>query len=339
VFSIPWHRPTPRRRFVVLRVEELESRTTPSVNPLSASDSFYSYDPFSRTLTVTGTAPQTLFGFSQSATADATGLHTVYSLNMNGNFQQVTNTDVATIIVNGQGAFNTAGIITNDTYVGTDGLRHETAESVSIGNGGGTVQKLDAQGNATPFITLTGFQTIYATAGHADQGFLLCTPGRNNTFVGAGGYAYMLSGANFYYISGALYVYSFALSPGMDFAYQYDGSGPSAFVVNGQANSFMLGTDRGQSFFNEGVGYSIHSDAIAQHAGDTAFFYDGPTDDSFAGFTLQASIVFNFTGEQRSILTASYFSQVFAFSTHGGFDVAAVYDAQVNHQTGFIPRT
>jgi hypothetical protein len=336
MFSISWLRSSPRtarpvQRSAILRVEELEIRNTPS--------GIFSYDPVTRTLVVTGTDPQTLFGFSQSTTATASGPFTIYTMTMDGTFQQVNSAQVGTIIVNGQGAFNTAGIITNDTFFGTDGLIHETAEVVSVGNGGGTVEKLDAQGNATPFMTLNGFQTIFVTAGHADQGFLLCTPGQSNTFVGAGSYAYMVTGSNFYYITGAQFVYSFALNPAIDSAFQYDGSGASAFVVNGLANSFMLGTDHGQSFFNEGVGYSMHNEGIAQHPGDTAFFYDSSGDDAFVGNTLQSEVIYNYSGPQSSTITASLFSQVFAFSEHGGADIAHIFNAQVNHVVGFVVLT
>ena len=105
MFSISWLRSSPRtarpvQRSAILRVEELEIRNTPS--------GIFSSDPVTRTLVVTGTDPQTLFGFSQSTTATAGGPFTIYTMTMDGTFQQVNSAQVGTIIVNGQGAFNTA---------------------------------------------------------------------------------------------------------------------------------------------------------------------------------------------------------------------------------------
>ena len=45
--------------------------------------------------------------------------------------------------------------------------------------------------------------------------------------------------------------------------------------MSGTAFSFMLGTDNGQPFFNEAVGFPKNY-GIAQHAGDLAIYFDSP---------------------------------------------------------------
>src|SRR5207237_4989714 len=199
-------------------------------------------------------------------------------------------------------------------------------------NNGGRVQRLDASGNATDFVTLTGFESVFANASAADQGFIDATAGVKNVFVGAGGYAYMNTGDHaerFYYLKGAQYVYSYALSA-LDYAYQYDGSGPSAFTVSGTAYSLMLGTDGGKQFFNEAVGF-VFNEGIAQHpAQDVAYFYDSAGDDALTGFSQYTSLT-SADGSFQENNIAAYFSQVYAFSFVGGNDTATIYDAAVNH--------
>src|SRR5205085_9098943 len=87
----------------------------------------------------------------------------------------------------------------------------------------------------------------------------------------------------------ARYVYSYALGSA-DFAYHYDGAGPSAYVVSGTAYSLMTGTDGGASFFNEAVGF-VFNEGIAQHpALATAYFYDSPANDVFTGYAVYSSL-------------------------------------------------
>src|SRR5205085_6343672 len=142
-----------------------------------------------KTLTITGTLAQNGFAFSQASTQDAGGaLHTRYTFNLNGNGATYPDTSVAKVVVSAAGGPNSASLTTSDTYTGNDGQNHETAEAVTIGNRGGKVQKLDANGNAADFMTLTGFQVAFAVAGAGDEGFIVCTPSVKNVFVGAGGY-------------------------------------------------------------------------------------------------------------------------------------------------------
>ena len=143
----------------------------------------------------------------------------------------------------------------------------------------------------------------------------------------------MNTGASFYYLKGARYVYSYALSSA-DFAYQYDGSGPTAYVVSGTAYSFMQGTDAGHSFFNEAVGYAFN-EGIAQHPNqDVAYFYDSAGSDALVGYTLYTSMTSK-SGNFAENDIAVYFTQIYAFSFVGGSDSAAIYDTGVNHVFGF----
>jgi len=224
-------------------------------------------------------------------------------------------------------------LLTNDTYTAPGGQTLETTEAVTVGNGGGRVQTFDPKGNVQDFVTLSGFQTVYAVAGSADEGFIAGTPGIANVFVGAGNYAYMNSGPAFYYLAGAKYVYSYALS-GADFAYEYDGSGPSAYVASGTAYAMMLGTDHGRSFFNEGVGFTA-TEGIASHPNqDVAYFYDSPGSDTFTGYAQYASLTS--AGQNDA---AVYFAQIYAYSFVGGTDVAYNYAPAVNHVYYLDPTT
>ena len=173
----------------------------------------------------------------------------------------------------------------------------------------------------------TNIIQVYGTAGVA------------NTFVSAGSYAYMNSGNAFYYISGAKYVYGYAAN-NTDVAYHYDGSGASALVMSGVQYSFMEGTDHGASFFNEAVGFKT-TYGIAQHAGqDTAIFYDSPMDDVFAGYTDYSYLYADSAdGSLAYFDKATGFAQVYAYAFVGGTDYAYVYDANVNHTSGFIVLT
>src|SRR5205085_8807843 len=121
--------------------------------------------------------------------------------------------------------------------------------------------------------------------GLADTALMFDHPGRN-VFVSAGHYAYMYGPNYFHYVTGPKYVYAYSLNSDDDFAYHYDGSGPSVYVVSGSAYSFMLGTDQGQSFFNEAVGFNT-THGLAQHPSqDVAYFYDSAISDVFVGYSL-----------------------------------------------------
>src|SRR5205085_11217229 len=136
------------------------------------------------------------------------------------------------------------------------------------------------------------------------------------------------------YLQGAKYVYSYALSTTLDYAYHYDGSGASVYVVSGIAYSLSLGSDKGRSFFNEGVGFRFN-EGIATHASqDVAYFYDSPGNDNFVGYSQYTSMTSG-DGSFAENDIAAYFTTIYAYSFVGGSDTASVYDTNVNHVLGF----
>jgi hypothetical protein len=297
----------------------------------------FSYDPSSKVLTITGGAAPNTFSLMQSTTQDAAGvLHTTFTFNLNGSSVSYTDAQLSRVVVSAPGSGNTATLTTSDRYVGNDNQVHETVEEVILGGGAGQLYRVDASGNGSLFLTLSGFTKEYAIMGHADSGLIVGTSGVQNFFVSAGSYAYMTSGAGFYDISGANNVYGFA-NNSSDVAYHYDGSGASALVMSGIAYSFMLGTDHGQNFFNEAVGFTS-SYGIAQHAGqDTAYFYDSPGNDVFVGNTVTSHMYIG-NPDGKTYAEFDYtqgFALVFAYSFVGGTDYAYNDDStgQVVHLT------
>jgi hypothetical protein len=295
----------------------------------------FAYDPTSRVLTITGGTAPNQFMFAQATTVDGAGnLHTTFTFTLNGAAVTLPDTGLSRVNVTASGSGNTATLNTGDTYTGTDGQAHETQEEVILGGGAGQLYRIAAGGNGSPFLTLSGFTQEYALMGHADSGLILATAGVQNFFVSAGSYAYMTSGSGFYDISGAQYVYGFANNAN-DVAYHYDGSGASALVMSGTAYSFMLGTDKGASFFNEAVGFKTNY-GIAQHPSqDTAIFYDSPMSDVFVGSppaAPHASYLYsdNPQGSYAEFDYAQGFALVDAYSFEGGTDYAYVYDPAVN---------
>ncbi len=279
----------------------------------------FSYDPATRLLTLTAGGMNNYFGLSQAGTMD--------TLNLDGTPLTVSETLLSGVRVNLAGPGNVVALDTRGESAG---------QVIHAGNHGARVQHYDAQGNLGDFLVVTGVQSVYATAGAADEGFLDATPGTRNVFVGVGGSAYMDTGwygENVYSISGAPYVYSYALS-GMDSAYQYDGSGASYYVVSGTAYSFMLGTDGGRHFFNDAVGFTVNI-GVARHPGqDLAYFYDSAGNDALVAATTSCTMT-SADGSFAENDVAYSFAQVYAYSFVGGSDVATVYDASVNHVYGF----
>jgi hypothetical protein len=295
----------------------------------------FTYDAASKTLTITASAAQNSFSYFQETTQDSAGaLHTTYGFRLDDASAAYSDTQVSKVVVKGfAGGFNNANLLTDDAYLGTDGLHHQTGEAVTIGNHGGQIQKIDSTGNLVDFLSMSGFQTIYSVEGDTDEAFMVGTPGITNTFVGVAGYSYMNSGTDFYYVKGARYLYSYATNSA-DYAYQYAGSGPSTYVASGRAYSMMLGTDSGQSFFTEEVGYAFAEGLATHPSQDVAIFYDSPGNDSFTGYSQYATLQ-SADGSFAEYDAAAYFGQVYAYSFVGGNDIAVVYDATVNHVYGF----
>jgi hypothetical protein len=242
------------------------------------------------------------------------------------------------------GPANAAYLYTNDTYVGADGQAHETQQAVLLGPAqadgrtwGWLYQVAPGAAQGSLFVALTGFANQYAFMGPSDTGMLAGAAGIQNTYITAGGYASMTNSGGFGFISGARYVYGYAANA-TDIACHYDGSAGSALVMSGTAYSFMLGTDNGQSFFNEAVGFQT-TYGVAQHPGqDTAIFYDTPDDDCFAGRSNHAYLYSNAADGTFAMFNyVQGFALVDAYAFQGGIDYAYVYDTTVNHTTGFIP--
>jgi hypothetical protein len=295
----------------------------------------FTYDPGSKLLIINAGSSPNSFAYTQQSSVTGGVLHTLYTFNVNGASVAYSDSQLTQVIVHCL-AGGVASLTTSDTYVGSDGLTHETAEEIVLGGSGGTLYRTDASGNTVSFMQLSGFTGIYAYAGHADAGVITGTPGLTNIFVSAGAYAYMDSGpVNLYYIGGARYVYGYAAGTG-DYAYHYDGSGASALVISGTAYSFMLGTDNSQSFFNEAVGFQTNY-GIARHAAqDSAYFYDSPRNDVFVGNTATSYLYSDdAVGRYNEFDFVQGFALVEAFSFVGGIDYADVYDLHVNTVFGF----
>jgi hypothetical protein len=75
----------------------------------------FSYDPTTQVLTITGTATQNSFTFSQASTEEVSRtVHTTYSFTLNGNSASYPDTALAKVVVSAQGTENTAILITDD---------------------------------------------------------------------------------------------------------------------------------------------------------------------------------------------------------------------------------
>jgi hypothetical protein len=251
----------------------------------------FSYGPGG--LGINATAAQNEFDYSQATTQDADGnLHTTFAFTLNGVELDVPDSAgqyplLLTVYVTAQGQNNTAVLVTNDTYLGIDGQRHETAESVELGNasasGGGANDSALVRNGSPSSIHLSGFSTIYAYVGRADTGQIYGTTqqGGENIFVSAGSYSYVTGMGQYYEVSGAPIDYGYAANPA-DQAWHYDTAAMDSFVASGNVFSYMSGTDNGQSFFNEAVGFQA-TYGIATHSQSFAYLIDSPGDDVFVG--------------------------------------------------------
>ncbi len=300
------------------------------------------FDNATQTLTVTGNT----VSISQATTADAFGLHSTYTFTVDGQMYTVPGAGLSGVNVAGTGASPRLTVYTNDTYVGTDGLAHETQEEFILGyvNGhtdGGQLLKFNAAGVAGAFMSFANFQQIVAVTGHADLGIIEGTPNLLNVFVGNANLgAYMNTGsgpsAGLFEIEGAGYVYGYAANT-FDQAYEYDSAAAGdTYVTSGTSYSFMIGAVNGVSFFNEGVGFRYNY-GIANHPGDLAIFYDSPGNDGFVGNTTNSYMYADDATGTNLVEydSASGFTTVDAYSFVGGSDFAFNHDTNVNHVFGF----
>jgi hypothetical protein len=352
------HRPLRRR----LNVEELEDRTAPSVTPLSPEappldPTGFSYDAASQTLTVTGSNGPNLFTYSQSTAVDSSRTpHTTYKFTLNGVTVMYPDSQLVRVIVYGQGADNTAILITNDTYVDAYGVTQETPERVSLGSmadaGVGVISKFegnDTNNSMYPFLTLSDFAVSYAYVGRNDGSVLLFgTAGAPyNGFVTAGNYSYLAGPGFFHEAQGASSVYGYSAGQATDFAYHYTANPGSAFVVSGTAFSYMSGTDQNpdannatESFFNVGVGFTQNTGVSKNPGQDFAYIIDSPGNDTFVGETAYSYMyALNSNGAYAEYDAAYGFALVFAQSFVGGRDIAINFDTNHNILSGNWNRT
>ena len=310
---------------VTITIQHDSAPATVVTTTRTVADIGFNFDPNSGTLTIVGDS----FTFFQSTAIGPGGSAsppvTTYYFIMDGVVQGYTNAQVQQVSVQGLSAASNATLYTDDSYTGADGFTHQTAETIVLGNGSGRIIQTGGSSGPVTFMTLSGFNHEYAHAGHSQPALIDGTPGVTNTFVSAGHYAYMSSPGAFYYASNAAYVYGYAASAG-DIAYQYDGSGASAFVSSGISYSLMLGTDNGQSFFNEAVGFNFNH-GIARNPGqDIAIFYDSAYSETYVSTVGYAKLYSqNSAGVLLEFNDATGFAAVQAYSFVGGTDIAYDY--------------
>jgi hypothetical protein len=290
----------------------------------------FSLDASSQTLTINDGAAQ--FMYWQGSVVDSAGtLHTTYDFAVHGQAIAYPDSQVAQVVVASQGIGNSAILVTNDTYVGTDGMTHETRETAWMRPGGGILYRYNAGGSPITFLQLSGFTISYAYVGRADDAQVTGVKGSGveNIFATGGDYSYVVGGGEFHLVSGARYVYGYAANAA-DQAWHYDSAGGlDAFVAWGNAYSYISGSDpAGNSFFNVAVGFQV-SYGISTHGNAIAYLVDSPGNDVFFGATTysylsgsdSAGSVFN---------VAEGFALVFAESFLGGTDFAYNYDHNHN---------
>jgi hypothetical protein len=305
-----------------------------NISPTSSTSSKpFSFNPTTGMLTITGTAGNDVFKFAQATQVAVGGtLATTYTFTLNGVSVSYNNTQLSGVIVNGNGGSDTATLITNDTYVGTDHQTHETQERVNLGAGGGTLQKFDTSGNAHTFLQLLRFGSISAYMGHADSAVLTGSAAAANALTTAG-LTTTLTGTGYTdYVSGAGSVTGIAANAG-DKAYQYDGSGASVFTATGTTSSTMTGTDHGLSFANTAMGFRFNY-GIARHSGDVANLYDSPGNDTFVG-QATTSYMYGTNGTVQTMYNqAAGFGRVNVYFTAGGTNNSYNYAPSVNFVNG-----
>ena len=321
-------------RFITATATDPQHNTSEfsAVSPFSLPPAF-AYDLSTGVLTITGVN----FYFTQATTANGSSINTTYTFTIDGVTQTFSDTALSSVVVNGVGAGDTAILVTNDVYLGSDNAIHETPEIVSLGAAGpgdGQVMKLNASNQLFVFLQLNNFSTSYAYVGKADSGLLYGATGETNGFVTAGNYSYMSAPGYFHLIQGAPYVYGYSASP-TDFAYHYDGTGPSTYRVDGTVQSYMSGTDNGASFFNVAENFRFNT-AVALHPDqDTAYFVDSPGNDVFSGKTSESYMYSADAAHNLTEMDSAYgFATVFAVSVNGGTDFAYDFDAAHNILTG-----
>jgi hypothetical protein len=295
----------------------------------------YSYDPGTATLTISGgNGNNQSFAFSEASHVVAGGaLLADYTFNVNGVARTYNDVALAQVNVYFPGSGNSATLMTNDTYLDNNGVAHETSELAILSFLGGSLYRVDASGTHG-FLSLYGFQTMYAYLGKADNGELIGS-GTKNLVVTAGSYSYMSTLADsslFSLISGGASVYAYASPSGDAQVWHYDTNAMDAFVSSGNAYSYMSGTDNGQAFFNVAVGFNT-TYAFSQYRKSVAYLIDSPGNDVFYGST-SYSYMYGTNNQQFYFDEVQGFALVYAESFNGGTDYAYNYDPHHNILTG-----
>jgi hypothetical protein len=296
----------------------------------------YSFDPATQTLTLSTGSSNNAFTFTQASQIGPDGISvlTNYSFTLNGVTQTYNSVAFSQAHVIALDAGNTAVLVTNDTYVDSNGFSQETAELALLNFVGGSIYRVDAGGTHN-LLSFTDFQSMYAYLGQADSGQLIGS-GANNLVVTAGSYSYMstvLTGYSlFSLISGGANVYAYA-SPYRDAqVWHYDTNAMDSFVASGNAYSYMSGTDNGHAFFNVAVGFNT-TYAFSQYGKSIAYLIDSPGNDTFYG-TSGYSYVSGTNSGQSFFNEAQGFALVYGESFNGGTDFAYNLDPRHNILSG-----
>jgi hypothetical protein len=113
-----------------------------------------------------------------------------------------------------------------------------------------------------------------------------------------------------------------------DQAWHYDTAAMDSFVASGNTFSYMSGTDNGQSFFNEAVGFQV-TYAVATHGQSYAYLLDSPGNDVFVGYAPYSYMSgSDDTGALFNV--AEGFALVYGESFVGGTDFAYNYSPSHN---------
>ena len=297
---------------------------------------YFNYDANTSTLTINGTSGNDTFKFTQATVSSATGvLTTTYTFTMNDSTVTYTSNQVTSVIVNGGGGSDKGIVVANDSYTASNGRARQTIEQIVMNAGSTALQKMDANNNPIPFLTMNGIATVNATMGQSDSATLYDSPG-NDTLTTQGLWANMAGTGFSNTVAGAGKIYAYTVNGGLDKAYQYDGTGPSTFISSGVAYSLMQGTDHGQSFYNLAVGVTYNYGIARHKAQDIAIFYDSPMTDVFAGTTQYSYMYANDANGGFAMFNAAQgFGKVYAYSFVGGTDYYYNYDSAINFVLGF----
>ena len=296
--------------------------------------SYFSYDSSSQTLSINGTSGPDLLTFTTGSVDPGFFIATNLYFTMNGETQTYQSAPdgtgtISSVVINGNGGADVVAAYTNDSFHApfNGGIVYDNATAV-LGDDGGTISL------STSPITLkfSNWRYIDSYLGPHGTATLVDAAGFN-TFASYGSYSYLYryTAGNSSFVWGAGSVKALSSNGSYDTSVQYDGSGPSTYIVYGTGYAGMAGTDQGLSFNNSAQGHWVVNVAIAQHAGNVAYFYDSPGNDVFVGFSLYSYMYSdNPDGSLAEYDAAAGFASVVAGSIQGGVDYSYIYAANVS---------